>query len=56
MPLPHNVAGPSRGDTGLLHARMSVTEDLKKDLASHYLYNPGSRVKRGGADQVLLRC
>ena len=61
IPLPHNVAGPSRGDLGLAHLRMSVIEDLKKNLASHYLYNPGSRVKdlrtrrsRSGVVKVLI--
>ena len=40
---------------------MLVTEDLKKDLAGHYLYNPGSRIKdlrtrrsRSGAVKVLI--
>jgi hypothetical protein len=40
---------------------MSVTETLKKDLASHYLHNPGSRVSdlrtrrsRSGAVKVLI--
>ncbi len=40
---------------------MSVTENLKKDLAGHYLHNPGSRVKdlrtrrsRSGAVKVLI--
>jgi hypothetical protein len=61
IPLPHNVAGPSRGDPGLGHSGMSVTENLKKNLASHYLHNPGSRVNdlrmrrsRSGAVKVLI--
>ncbi|KAN0123853.1 hypothetical protein V8E52_002343 [Russula decolorans] len=61
MPLPHNVAGPSRGDLSLVHSRMSVTESLKKNLASHYLHNPGSRVNdlrttrgRSGTVEVLI--
>jgi hypothetical protein len=61
MPLPHNVAGPSRGDLSLVHSRMSVTESLKKNLASHYLHNPGSRVNdlrtrrsRSGTVKVLI--
>jgi hypothetical protein len=40
---------------------MSVTETLKKDLASHYLHNPGSRVSdlrtrrsRSGGVKVLI--
>ena len=60
-PLPHNVAGPSRGDLGLVHSGMSVSENLKKNLASHYLHNPGSRVNdlrtrrsRTGAVRVLI--
>jgi hypothetical protein len=44
IPLPHNVAGRSRGDLSLVHSGMSVTETLKKNLASHYLHKPGSRV------------
>jgi hypothetical protein len=55
--LSRNVAGPSRGD----HSGMSVTENLKKDLASHYLHNAGSRVNdlrmrrsRSGAVKVLI--
>jgi len=61
IPLPHNVAGPSRGDLSLVHSGMSVTENLKKSLASHYLHNPGSRVNdlrtrrsRSGAVLILL--
>ncbi|KAI0281408.1 hypothetical protein BGY98DRAFT_1094890 [Russula aff. rugulosa BPL654] len=61
IPLPHNVAGPSQGDLGLVHSGMSVTENLKKNLASHYLHNPGSRVSdlrtrrsRSGAVKVLI--
>jgi hypothetical protein len=40
---------------------MSVTENLKKNLASHYLHNPGSRVNdlrtrrsRSGTVKVLI--
>ncbi|KAI0261706.1 hypothetical protein BGY98DRAFT_1192706 [Russula aff. rugulosa BPL654] len=61
VPLPHNVAGPSRGDLNLVHSGMSVTETLKKNLAGHYLHNPGSRVNdlrmrrsRSGAMKVLI--
>ena len=61
IPVPHNVAGPSRGDLSLAHSGMSITEDLKKNLASHYLHNPGSRVNdlrtrrsRSGAVKVLI--
>lgn len=61
IPLPHNVAGPSRGDLSLVHSGILVTENLKKDLASHYLHNPGSRVgdlrtrrSRSGAVKVLI--
>ena len=61
IPLPPNVAGPSRGGLNLVDSGMSVTEDLKKNLASHYLYNPGSRVKdfrmrrsQSGAVKVLI--
>ncbi|KAI0281415.1 hypothetical protein BGY98DRAFT_958881 [Russula aff. rugulosa BPL654] len=61
IPLPHNVAGPSRGDPSLGHSGMSVTENLKKNLASHYLHNPDSRVNdlrmrrsRSGAVKVLI--
>jgi hypothetical protein len=61
IPLPHNVAGPSRGDLSVVHSGMSVTEDLKKNLASHYLHNPSSRVNdlrtrrsRSGTVKVLI--
>ncbi|KAN0116150.1 hypothetical protein V8E52_006207 [Russula decolorans] len=62
IPLPHNVAGPSRGDLGLVHSGMSIIEDLKKNLASHYLHNPGSRVndlrtrrsRSGAVTEVLI--
>ena len=61
IPLPQNVAGPSRGDLGVVYSGMSVTEDLKKNLASHYLHNPGSRINdlrtrrsRSGAVRVLI--
>ena len=61
IPLPHNVAGPSRGDLNVVHSGMSVTETLKKNLASHYLHNPGSRVNdlrmrrsRSGTVKVLI--
>ena len=61
IPPPHNVAGPSRGDLSLIHHGLSVTENLKKNLASHYLHNPGSRVNdlrtrrsRSGAVKVLI--
>ena len=61
IPPPHNVAGPSRGDLSLVHHGLSVTETLKKNLASHYLHNPGSRVNdlrmrrsRSGAVKVLI--
>jgi len=61
IPHPHNVAGPSRGDLSLVHSGMSVTENLKKNLASHYLHNPSSRVNdlrarrsRSGAVKVLI--
>jgi hypothetical protein len=44
-----------------MHSGMSVTENLKKNLASHYLHNPGSRVSdlrtrrsRSGAVKVLI--
>ena len=61
IPLPHNVAGPSRGDLSVVRSGLSVTETLKKNLASHYLHNPGSRVNdlrtrrsRSGAVKVLI--
>ena len=61
IPLPHNVAGPSRGDLSLVHSEMSVTENLKNNLASHYLHNPSSRISdlrtsrsRSGAVKVLI--
>jgi len=62
IPLPHDVAGPSRGDLSMVHSgTMSVTENLKKNLASHYLHNPGSRVNdlrtrrsRSGTVKVLI--
>lgn len=45
----------------MVHSAMSVTETLKKNLASHYLYHPGSRVSdlrtrrsRSGAVKVLI--
>jgi hypothetical protein len=62
FPPPHIIAGPSRGNPGLVHSgiMMSVAEDLK-DLASHYLHNPGSHVdklrmrrSRSGAVKVLI--
>jgi hypothetical protein len=41
---------------------MSIIEDLKKNLASHYLHNPGSRVndlrtrrsRSGAVTEVLI--
>ena len=61
IPLPQNVEGPSRGDLNLAHSGMSVTENLKKSLASHYLHNPSSRVNdfrtrrsQSGAVKVLI--
>jgi hypothetical protein len=61
IPLPHNVAGPSRGDPSLVHSGRSATETLKKNLAGHYLHNPGSRVNdlrmrrsRSGTVKVLI--
>lgn len=60
IPLPRNIAGPSRGDPSLVHTGMSVTGDLK-NLASHYLHNPGSHVdklrmrrSRSGTVKVLI--
>lgn len=42
MLLPYNVAGPSRGDLNrVVHPGISVTENLKKNLAGQFLYNPG---------------
>ena len=45
----------------MVHSGMSVTETLKKDLASHYLHNPGSRVNdlsttrsQSGAVRLLI--
>ena len=45
----------------MLHSGMSVTETLKKNLASHYIHNPSSRVSdirtrrsRSGAVKVLI--
>jgi hypothetical protein len=61
IPLPHDVAGPSREDLSLAHPGLSVTENLQKNLACHYLHNPGSRVNelrmrrsRSGAVKVLI--
>ena len=63
MPLasPYNVAGPSREDLSLVHSGMTITETLKKNLASRYLLNPGSRVNdlrtrrsRSGTVKVLI--
>ena len=61
IPLPHNVAGPSRGGPDVVHPGMSDTENLKKNLASHYLHKPGSRANdlrmrrsRSGAVKVLI--
>jgi hypothetical protein len=63
VPLPLNVAGPPRGDPSFGHpvnSWISVTEDTK-NLASRYLYNPGSYVdklrlrrSRSGAVKVLI--
>ena len=60
VPLPQNIAGPSRGNPRVVHSRMSAAEDLK-NVASHYLHNPGSHVdklrmrrSRSGAVQVLI--
>jgi hypothetical protein len=59
-PLPHNIAGPSRGNPRLVHPGMPAAEDLK-NLAGHYLHNPGSRVdklrikrSRSGAVKVSI--
>jgi len=61
IPLPHDVAGPSRGDMSQVHSGRIVTENLKKNLAGHYLYDPGSRVNdlrmrrsRSGTVKVLI--
>ena len=55
------MAGPSRGDLSVVHSGMSVTENLKKNLASHYLHNPRSRVNdlrtkrsQSGSVKVLI--
>ncbi|KAF8481719.1 hypothetical protein DFH94DRAFT_405344 [Russula ochroleuca] len=60
VPLPQNIAGPSQGNYSVVHSRMSAAEDLK-NVASHYLHNPGSHVdklrmrrSRSGAVQVLI--
>ena len=57
---PQNIAGPSRGNPRVVHSRMSAAEDLK-DVAMHYLYNPGSHVdklrmrrSRSGVIKVLI--
>ena len=58
---PHNtIAGPSQGKPSPVHSEISVTEDLK-NLASHYLHNPGSHVdklrmrrSRSGTVKVLI--
>ena len=59
-PLPQNIAGPSRGNPRVVHSRMSAAEDLK-DVAMHYLHNPGSHVdklrmrrSRSGTVKVLI--
>ena len=60
VPLPYNVAGPSRGNPSLVHPGIPAADDLKI-LAGHYLHNPGSRVdklrmrrSRSGAVKVLI--
>ncbi|KAF8482429.1 hypothetical protein DFH94DRAFT_690645 [Russula ochroleuca] len=60
VPLPHNIAGPSRGNPNTVHFGTPVAEDLK-NLASDYLHNPGSHVNklrvrrsRSGAVKVLI--
>jgi hypothetical protein len=63
IPLPLNVAGPSRGNPSFAHpvnSGMSVIDDIE-DLASRYLYNPGSHVEklrvkqsRSGTVKVLI--
>ena len=57
IPLPINVAEPYRGDPSL---GMPGADDLK-NLAGHYLHNPGSRIdklrmrrSRSGAVKVLI--
>ena len=60
--MPNNYpAGNVRGELNLVHSGMSVTENLKKNLAGHYLHNPGSRVNvlrmrrsRSGTVKVLI--
>ena len=59
IPLPPNVAGPSQENSSV-HSAMSVSEELK-NIASHYLRNPGSHVDklrmkrcRSGAVKVLI--
>jgi hypothetical protein len=60
VPLPQNIPGPSRGNPRAVHSRMSAAEDLK-DVAIHYLLNPGSHVdklrmrrSRSGTVKVLI--
>ncbi|KAF8481711.1 hypothetical protein DFH94DRAFT_405090 [Russula ochroleuca] len=60
IPLPLNIAGADRGNASIVHPRVSATDDLK-NMASHYLHNPGSRIdklrirrSRSGAVKVLI--
>ena len=60
VPLPHNVAGPFRGNPNPVHFGMPVTDDLKY-IASRYLHSSGSYVdklrvrrSRSGAVKVLV--
>ena len=60
VPLPQNIAGPSRGNPRTVNSRMSAAEDLK-DVAMYYLHNPSSHVdklrmrrSRSGTVKVLI--
>jgi hypothetical protein len=45
VPLPHNVAGPLRGNPSFVHSGIPFGEDLKY-IASRYLRSSGSHVDK----------